>query len=246
MTDAVQIERTGLIWQVRLNRAAKGNALSRDMVSALDAALQEGEQAGISALVLRGEGRHFCAGFDLSHLDQETDDTLLARFVRIELMLQRLARAPFATLAIGHGRVIGAGADLFAACTYRAILGDASFAFPGASGFGLVLGTRRLSGLVGNAVALDWTQTGRRVDADEALQQGLATVQLADDAALAGWIDAQTQPKRETHAALKQALQAHAPSLDARDLELLVRSAAAPGLQQRVTAYVRPIQPART
>jgi enoyl-CoA hydratase/carnithine racemase len=239
--DDLLIERTGPVWYIRLNRPAKGNALSRNMVAALDMALHEAEQASITALVLRGEGKHFCAGFDLANLGDETDDTLLARFVRIELMLQRLARAPFATLAIGQGKVIGAGADLFAACTYRAMLGKASFAFPGARGFGLVLGTRRLSDLVGAAAALDWTQTGRMVQADEALQCGLATMSLDDEVAIAEWVSTHTQPKRETHAALKEALQPNAASQDARDLELLVRSAAKPGLQQWIADYIQRI-----
>ena len=137
------------VLHLQLNRPEKGNALSTLLVQALTETLETATRdPELRLLVLSGAGRHFCTGFDLSDLDHETDDSLLARFTRVELMLQAVHGAPFATLALAHGRTLGAGADLFAACSERWIVGDASFAFPGA-GFGLVLGTSRLASLVG-------------------------------------------------------------------------------------------------
>src|SRR3546814_15241911 len=79
----------------------------------------------------------------------------MARFIRIELLLQARQAAPFLTVAVGHGRHIGAGADMFVACQRRIVVGEAAFRFPGAA-FGLVLGTGRLARLVGSASACDW------------------------------------------------------------------------------------------
>ena len=70
---------------------------------------------------------------------------------------------------------MGAGADLFAACTHRLVMPGTSFAFPGARGFGLVLGTRRLAHRVGAAQAQDWVVNGSAISTEAALRSGLAT-----------------------------------------------------------------------
>lgn len=227
------------VCSLTLNRPEAGNALSTDLVAALDAALDEGARRGTRLLVLRGEGRHFCTGFDLSRIDEEGDDSLLARFCRIELMLQKVHRAPFPTLAIAHGRCLGAGADLFAACTHRLAVPGAQFAFPGASGFGLVLGTRRLVQRVGAERARRWVETGAAIGFDEALASGLATGSHdepsgAVDAARGG----DATPAGAGNPFLQSALDAADPVHDHADLALLVRSAAVPGLKARIADYV--------
>lgn len=226
-----------------LNRPERGNALSASLVEAMDDALEHALEHDLRLLVLRGAGRHFCTGFDLSDLESETDDSLLARFTRVELMLQRIHNAPFSTLAIAHGRATGAGADLFCACTDRWIVGQASFAFPGA-GFGLVLGTRRLAQTVGAAPAQSWIESGQTIDGDLALGHRLATRQVeASDLEKA----IQTQCERKsrldaaTQLAIHQAVhgKAHAAAqtLASSDLALLVRSAARRGLKERIERY---------
>ncbi|MFX8308781.1 enoyl-CoA hydratase-related protein, partial [Acinetobacter baumannii] len=93
-----------------------------------------------------------------------SEGDLLLRFVRIEALLQRVHGAGVATLAVATGRTWGAGADLFAACDRRLAFADASFAFPG-SGFGLVLGTARLAGRIGDAAARRLLLDGSVIDA---------------------------------------------------------------------------------
>ncbi len=225
---------------VTLNRPAAGNALSAELVAKLDSMLDEAAGQPPQLLVLRGEGRHFCTGFDLSKLDEENDSSLLARFCRIELMLQKMHRAPFPTLAIAHGRTVGAGADLFAACTYRLAVPGTLFAFPGASGFGLVLGTRRLVQCVGADRARDWVTSAASISVDEALASGLVTGTLADAsgaADIARCLAAHTQ-SATIGCLLRSALNAADSVHDHVDLALLVRSAAVPGLKARIAGYV--------
>ncbi|MCO5118517.1 MAG: enoyl-CoA hydratase/isomerase family protein [Burkholderiaceae bacterium] len=232
------------VLHLRLNRPDKGNALSASLVARLAEAVEAATcDEHLRLLVLSGAGRHFCTGFDLSDLDHETDDSLLARFTRVELMLQAVYRAPFATLALAQGRTMGAGADLFAACTERWIVSDAGFAFPGAA-FGLVLGTRRLAALVGPACAAQWIESGQAIDAAGACASGFATRQIrADDMeaeqarlrARVSRLDLATQ--RGIHAAIDAARRPRADAGDAEDLARLVRSAARPGLRERIAAY---------
>ena len=236
--------RDGPVLHLQLHRPEVGNALSAALVQALTEAVDAAtHDASVRLLVLSGAGRHFCTGFDLSDLDRETDDILLARFTRVELLLQAVHAAPFATLALAHGRTMGAGADLFAACGDRWIVGDAGFAFPGAA-FGLVLGTARLTELVGAPHAAAWIEGGQRIDADQALACGLATRHIETeqiDAELGRWgarvnrLDAPTQ--RAIQAAIAAGRRPRGDAGDAQDLARLVRSAARPGLRDRIAAY---------
>lgn len=221
-----------------LNRPARGNALATDMVeralAALDAAVADPQ---VHSLVLCGVGRHFCTGFDLSTLAEESDATLLARLVRIETLLDALWRLPLRTIAIGQGRVTGAGADLFVACDHRLLATDASLAFPGAR-FGIVLGTRRLAARIGGDRALGVVSGGRTLAAGAALAAGLASAPLPeglDPLRDTPWLTlGPPVVDRTTFAHLRQALDDHAGD---GDLAALVRSAARPGLKARITAY---------
>ncbi|WP_431267837.1 enoyl-CoA hydratase/isomerase family protein [Dankookia sp. P2] len=113
-----------------LNRPDRGNALGPELVEALGEAFDRAVAHGARMVVLRGEGRHFCTGFDLTDLETLSDGDLLLRVVRIEQLLQRIHAAPVTTLAVATGRTFGAGADLFAACDRRIAAAGASFAFP--------------------------------------------------------------------------------------------------------------------
>jgi len=222
-----------------MDRPDKGNALSAALVADIDAALQAAESDGTRLLVIEGAGKNFCTGFDLSDLDGETDDTLLARFVRVELLLQRLHGAPYATLALAKGRVMGAGADLFAACEHRWVVDDAAFAFPGA-GFGLVLGTGRLGGLVGASCAREWVCSGRSVPADEAQRFGLATARKRAsevEEAQAGLLQQQQRLDARTHRGIRAASLERGQAGAAADLLALVQSAAPAGLKERILRY---------
>lgn len=236
---------------ITLERADRGNALSADLVDALaDAFGGVVADESVHTVVLRASGRHFCTGFDLSGLDGETDATLLARLVRIEILLDMVWRAPVRTVAIGQGRIMGAGADLFAACDLRLLAPGASLRFPGA-GFGIVLGTRRLARRVGDATALRWIGEATTITADEAVATGLASglVESVESAARVEALDgaapcaaealvptalADISVDRQTFAALRRAVRDDAADAD---LGALVRSAARVGLKARIEAY---------
>ena len=232
------------VLHLELNRPDRGNALSAALVRALTEAVEMAVQdASLRLLVLSGAGRHFCTGFDLSDLDGETDDSLLARFTRVELLLQAVHTAPFATLALAHGRTMGAGADLFAACSERWIVDDASFAFPGA-GFGLILGTARLADIVGATQASRWIEGGETINAAGACASGLALRQLERtalplerDQLLRRVSRLDTQTQRAIHAAVGTRRRPRGDVGDAQDLARLVESAAHPGLRERIAAY---------
>ncbi|NML46747.1 enoyl-CoA hydratase/isomerase family protein [Ramlibacter sp. G-1-2-2] len=222
------------IARIRLDRPEKGNALSTRLVAALAAHVADAvADPRVHTIVFSGEGRHFCTGFDLSDLETASDADLLQRFVQIELLLDAVWRAPVRTVALAQGRTWGAGADLFAACDVRLAAPDATFRFPGA-GFGLVLGTRRLAVRVGRDEARRLTCDGGSLDQAQALRTGLASAGAEAGAdSLAPWLAAPAVD-RATVAALRAAT---ADAGSDADLAALVRSAARPGLKERIVAH---------
>jgi len=192
--------------------------------------------AGVRLCVIRGAGRHFCAGFDLSDLDSLSDGDLLWRFLRIEILLQAVYHAPFAVVALGHGQMVGAGADLFAACWRRIAAADTRIRMPGWN-FELALGTRRLTHLVGRDAARDLLIDTRILSADESLNCGLAT----DIASQQEWPDLIDELRQRCSALSPIALQnmLELTSSDSRndDIAAIVKTAGRPGLKDRIIAY---------
>ncbi len=211
-----------------LNRPELGNALGPALVEELLGACSQAlADPDIHALVLRGAGKHFCTGLDLSDLATASDGDLLQRLVRIETLLSLLWHAPIHTVAVAQGRTWGAGADLFAVCEQRLAAPDTTFRFPGAQ-FGIVLGTRRLAERIGTDAARRLVLEGGELDAHQAHLAGLAT----------GSGDITELTSSAVEAATARAIRS-ATRADLRDADLaaLVRSAAPPGLQARIARY---------
>jgi len=231
-TSEVLLDMSDGVSVITLNSPDRGNALSASMVERLHECLDEAlADDGAHCLVFRGEGRHLCTGFDLSDLEQETDGSLLHRFVRIEQLLQRIWTCPISTEVVGQGKVFGAGADLFAACDLRLASDSTTFAFPG-SGFGIILGTRRLAARIGRDAAREILTGGLTISAQRAIACGLAS-RLCDLA--------EPQPLRRPPvpdpSTVRMLREATGDGLADTDLAMLVRSAASPGLKSRIAQY---------
>lgn len=228
------VEKDGAHKKVRFNRPEARNALSPAVVERMLEVLAESETDGTRLLELSGEGRNFCAGFDLSDIDSQSEGDLLRRFVRVEQMLQAVHHAPFHTLALAHGKVIGAGADLTLACRTRIAAPGTLFEMPGA-GFGLILGTRRLGATLGNDVALDLLSGPFETDKAKAtgFVQEIAEVE-SWPAISAHTLAVATRLAPETEKTMLGALRADTRGQDLADL---VTSAVRPGIKQRIAAY---------
>ncbi|MEK9671934.1 MAG: enoyl-CoA hydratase/isomerase family protein [Rhodospirillaceae bacterium] len=236
MTHPIEVTQSGGMTRIFLNRADKANALGPDLVEALLAAVMAASADGTRLIVLEGEGKHFCAGFDLSDLDAVSDGDLAHRLIRIETLLQAVYHAPCPTIALAHGRVFGAGADLFCACSERVAQPYTTFRMPGL-GFGIVLGTRRLKVRVGEDAARRIQNSGLIFDADEALTLGFATAIADKDA----WPDLTAKATAAAHTLTAQATADlfRVTATDTRDADMadIARTASVPGLKARIIAY---------
>ncbi|MEO7336951.1 MAG: enoyl-CoA hydratase/isomerase family protein [Caldimonas sp.] len=220
---------------LRLGRPEKANALSAGLVDAVLAALDMlGPETRL--LVVRGEGRNFCAGFDFAGHEEQSEADLLLRFVRINEVLARLRGASFLTLAWVSGAAFGAGADIACSCAVR--LGDrtARFRFPGFQ-FGVALGTRRLATVVGAERARQVLLHNEELDADTARSCGLLN-DVVDAERLDKSVDAVARISGRLGVDALKTLRALTDDDSAdRDLAELVRSVGRPGLHGRIAAY---------
>ena len=237
MSDVLEITRNGTHTAVTLNRPDKANALAAPLVVALQNAIDSAKSDGTTTFTVQGNGRNFCAGFDLSSLENETDETLIPRLLDLERMLQSIYYAPFASIALIHGGAFGAGFDLATACDYRLATPDARFRMPGWR-MGLALGTRRTAQRVGAERAFVFLRDALTINAETALQQQFIT-ELADTASWSRRVEeiAEVNAKLPTkaYAQLKRLLQTDTAEADMRDLHA---SLIATPLKRRMQKYV--------
>ena len=164
-----------------LDRPLRANAYDREHLDALERAVEGMVQAGARAVVLEsaGEGA-FCGGADLAELAAATP--LDALDLRSQRVFDRLARAPFVSVAAVHGAAVAGGCELALACDLRVVGPAARFSLPETS-MGLIPsagGTTRLTALLGPAIARQVILAGRELDAALALAWGLAVEQAQD------------------------------------------------------------------
>lgn len=236
MNDELIRKHEGHVTHLTLNRPHKANALSASLVEALLNAVDYACTDGTRLLLLDGAGKHFCAGFDFTDYEVQSEGDIALRFIRIETLLQQLHHAPFETLAFAHGSVLGAGADLVVACGVRVAAPDANFRMPGLR-FGVVLGTRRLACRVGADHAREMLSGSRRIDCKEALQTGFITHIMA----AAEWPQfAATMRKKCELLAPAAASALHrqtTPDSRAEDMAALTASVSVPGLKERMRIF---------
>lgn len=234
--DELLCQKEGVLTCLRLSRPEKANALNRSLVESLLDAVTKCSQDGTRVLVVQGHGPSFCSGFDLSALEAESEGDTAVRFLRIETLLQAVYHAPCLTVALGHGRIFGAGADLFCACRWRALAPDTIFCMPGLR-FGVVLGTRRLVHRIGQHAAQRLLLEARTFTAEEALRIGFAT----EEASQEEWpelIDRARDAAQVLSVDSAEALfRVSAPDTRAADMADLALSVSRPGLHARIRLY---------
>jgi (methylthio)acryloyl-CoA hydratase len=171
----VSVEHRGAVTVVQLNRPHKRNAISDGVMLALEQRFQE-LPSETKAVVLHGEGAHFCAGLDLSELkDRDAVEGLEhSRSWHKVLTAIEFGRVPI--VAALNGAVVGGGLELASACHVRVADDTSFFALPEGSR-GIFVGgggSVRIPKLIGAHRMLDMMLTGRVYKAAEGVQVGLA------------------------------------------------------------------------
>ena len=165
----------GAIARLTLERPESLNALDRSMAQAVESRLTRLETAAeVTAVIVSGSGRSFCAGADISEMPALSAAEAEAGAERWQRIVAGFAALPQVTLAAVHGHALGGGCMLAAAQDLRIADASARFGLPEVSlGFPPGWGIARLVDLVGGAHARDLILTGRTIGAEKALCLGL-------------------------------------------------------------------------
>lgn len=176
------------IAEIRLNRPDRSNAINEAMWQEIRQVFEWVDNTPeVRVAILSGEGKNFCAGIDLSmladihqriaHHDGARSREALRRLILdLQDCLGSIERCRKPVLAAIHGACVGGALDLVTCCDMRYVSPDASFSIKEID-IGMVadVGTlQRLPRLVGEGMTRELAYTGRKVDAAEARELGLA------------------------------------------------------------------------
>jgi enoyl-CoA hydratase/carnithine racemase len=165
---SLKAERHDEIAVLTLTRAQKRNSLDDSTVFGIEAFFR-GLPEGIRAVVLNGEGEHFCAGLDLGELTERNIAEGVAHSRSWHRAFQEIEFGKVPVVAVLHGAVIGGGLEIAAACHIRVAERSTYYALPEGSR-GIFVGgggSVRLPRLIGTSRMMDMMLTGRTYDAEE-------------------------------------------------------------------------------
>ena len=167
-----------------MNRPASFNALSEEMLAALQQALDAlAQDESVRVVVLAASGKAFCPGHNLKEMIAEPSlayyQKLFAQCSRVMLAIQRL---PVPVIARVQGIATAAGCQLVAQCDLAVASTDARFAVSGVN-LGLFCSTPSVPLLrnVPSKFAMEMLVTGDFISAQQALERGLVNRAVAPD-----------------------------------------------------------------
>jgi (methylthio)acryloyl-CoA hydratase len=160
---------------IRLTRPTKRNAINDALMAAIRDAF-ENMPSHVRAAVIAGEGDHFCAGLDLSELQERDAGQGMMHSRSWHTALERVQFGPVPVVAALHGAVVGGGLELASSCHIRVADDTTFYALPEGSR-GIFVGgggSVRIPKLIGAARMADMMLTGRVYNAAEGEKVGLA------------------------------------------------------------------------
>ncbi|RDV09370.1 enoyl-CoA hydratase/isomerase family protein [Arthrobacter sp. RT-1] len=165
--------------EVVLNAQHKLNSLDeqalQDLTQAYDDAAAAASRGEVRALLLRGEGRAFCAGRDIQNVSPESDDAAAYLGGLVEPLLKKMAAFPAPTFAAAHGACLGVGLGLLLATDVVYVAENAKFGSPFAK-LGATLdsgGHWYFTERLGMHRTLDLIYTAELMSGAEAVAQGM-------------------------------------------------------------------------
>ncbi|HUN93225.1 MAG TPA: enoyl-CoA hydratase [Burkholderiaceae bacterium] len=206
-----------------LNRPAQFNALSEEMLDALQAELEAvAADATARVVVIGGAGKAFCAGHDLKQMLADRRTAYYQQlFDRCSRLMLRIQSIPQPVIARVHGIATAAGCQLVGMCDLALAASDARFAVSGIN-VGLFCATPAvaLSRNVARKPAFEMLVTGTFIDAQAARERGLVNRVVAADR-----LDAEVDELAASIAAKPAAAIAHGKAMFYRQLEMGVAAA---------------------
>lgn len=187
--DLLRIERAGPVLHVRLNRPAKRNSVSDELLAQLHTVWLHIARLvpEVKAAVISGEGAHFCAGLDLSEVMERNVAQAVQHSRSWHTCFDAIQYGPVPVVAVLHGAVVGGGLELASSAHIRVAEASAFYGLPEGTR-GIFVGgggSVRISRLIGVARMTDMMLTGRVFDAAEGQQVAISNYLVADGEGLA-------------------------------------------------------------
>ena len=182
----LQLERAGAVLHVRLNRPAKRNSISDELLTQLHTVFVNVPK-DIGCIVLSGAGPHFCAGLDLAEVRERNVAEGMAHSRAWHACFDAIQFGPTPVVAVLHGAVVGGGLELACAAHLRVAEPSTFYAMPEGT-HGIFLGgggSVRITRLVGVSRVTDLMLTGRVVTAQEGLPLGFSNYLVDEGQGLA-------------------------------------------------------------
>jgi enoyl-CoA hydratase/carnithine racemase len=194
LPSLLHAERRGNVALLRLARPEKRNSISDEAVLGIEKFFTELPD-DIGAVLLYGEGDHFCAGLDLTEL-KERDVREGVEHSRLwHRVFEKIEFGKVPVVAVLHGAVIGGGLELAAAVHVRIAERSAYYALPEGTR-GIYVGgggSVRIPRLIGVARMMDMMLTGRTYSAEEGQAMGITTYLVEPGKGLAKGLELATR-----------------------------------------------------
>lgn len=247
----VEVERSGAVLQIAVNRPEKKNALTADMYNALSDAVEQGEgDAGVRAVLLYGKGDAFTAGNDLEDFMQKPwqgqSMPPAVRFIRA------VAQARKPIVAAVHGLAVGVGTTILLHCDLVYAADDARLMMPFIN-LGIVpeaASTVLLPLLIGPQRAAELFLLGAPLTAQRAHDMGLVNAVLRREALLPTALAAAQQLAEKPRGAvlackdlMKRAWRAEVDRALREEVEVISQRLDSPETREALSAFLEKRKP---
>jgi len=184
MGETVLYERVGKVGIIKFNRPHVLNAINDELVGDFVRVLREAKNDLESrVLILKGEGRAFCAGADLKEVKERSIEEYRDHINDMQEITRLIWNMDKPIIAAVQGYALGGGCEFALGCDIRIAAEGALFGFPETSVGAVVTnaGTKTLPALVGLGRAREFFYTGERIDAKKAEAWGMVNKVVSPD-----------------------------------------------------------------
>ena len=183
---SILISQAGPVVTISLNRPEVRNAFDEDLIAEMTAWAEGPMPDGARVAVLRGAGKVFCAGADLTWMSRMVGysrDENVRDAMSMARMFQALDALPLPLIGRVHGAALGGGAGLAAVCDIVVAAGDAVFGFTEAKlGILPAVISPFAVAKIGESAARELFLTAARFPAARAVEIGLAHAAVPESA----------------------------------------------------------------
>lgn len=182
--ETIRVKYEAPIGWILLNRPNKLNVLTTQMLHEIkDAVRKLNKDDRIKVILLKGEGRAFCAGADVSEFKDMTGIDAFKYSRTIQDVFKTIEESYKPVIAVMHGYVLGGGLELALACDLRIAAKNTLLGQPEIN-LGIIPGagaTQKLSRIIGVGKAKEFILLGDMYPADKAYKFGLINKVVLDE-----------------------------------------------------------------